>query len=198
MKIIIAGATGTIGRRITEALRKEHEIITVGSATGDVHADISDPEAVRQLFRQTGAFDALLCAAGNGHFGPLAQMKDTDFRKGINSKLMGQVNLVLEGQHYITNGGSFTLTSGIVCEEPILHATNLSAVNAAVNAFVVAAAIELKKNIRINAVCPSIVEDSKEMFPLFPGYIPVSMERVVQAYIRSLLGPLSGQVFKVY
>lgn len=197
MKIIIIGATGTIGKHVTKALQKEHEIIKAGSKSGDLQVDISSPESIEKLFEQTGKFDALICASGDGHFGPLATMKDADFRKGIDSKLMGQVNLVLIGQHYINPKGSFTLTSGSLAEDPIVLGANLSSVNAAVDGFVRGAAIELENGVRINAVGPTVVEESPGYFPFFHGTTPVSMERVTQAYVKSVLGGQTGQTYKV-
>jgi NAD(P)-dependent dehydrogenase (short-subunit alcohol dehydrogenase family) len=125
-------------------------------------------------------------------------MTDADFRKGIDSKLLGQINLVLIGQHYIRPKGSFTLTTGILTEEPQPLFANLSAVNGAIEAFVRAAAIELENGIRINVVSPNVVEDSPSFFPYFPGHIPVSMDRVVNAYVKSVLGAQTGQVIKVH
>src|SRR5690348_1866293 len=112
MKIIIIGATGTIGKHVVKALEKDHEVIKAGTKTGDVQVDISDPDSIKAMYEKAGAFDALICIAGDGHFGPLESMTDSDFRVTVNSKMMGQVNLVLIGQHYINPNGSFTLTSG--------------------------------------------------------------------------------------
>src|ERR1700750_620734 len=112
MKIIIVGATGAIGKHITAAMKKDHEVIQVGSKSGDFQVDIASPESIEKLFEQTGKFDALVSAAGNAHVGPLGCIKYEDFHVGINSKLMEQVNLVLIGQHFVNPKGSFTLTSG--------------------------------------------------------------------------------------
>jgi NAD(P)-dependent dehydrogenase (short-subunit alcohol dehydrogenase family) len=121
----------------------------------------------------------------------------TDFRKGLDSKLMGQVNLVLIGQHYINPKGSFTLTSGSLAHDPIVLGANLSAVNAAIDGFIRSAAIELDNGARINSVAPDVVEESPGYFPYFHGHIPVSMERVTQAYVKSVLGAQSGQVYTI-
>lgn len=198
MKIIIVGATGTIGKKIVSAIEKEHEVVKAGSKSGDIRVDITSPLSIEQFFKEVGSFDALVSATGSGHFAPLDKMTDKDFRKGIDNKLMGQINLVLTGQHYINPKGSFTLTSGILGEEPVLAGSNLSAINGAINSFVVAAATELNNNVRINAVSPGVVEDSPAYFPFFPGHIPVSMSRVVNGYIKSIFGQLTGQVIKVY
>ncbi|MCR8556744.1 short chain dehydrogenase [Mucilaginibacter sp. BJC16-A38] len=198
MKIIIVGATGTIGKHITAALQKDHEVITAGSKSGDLQVDISSPESIERFYGQTGKFDAMVSATGSAHFGPLNTMTDADFRKGIDSKLMGQINLVLIGQHYINPKGSFTLTSGILSEDPIILGANLSAVNGAINGFVKSAAIELENGVRINAISPGVFEESPGYFPYFPGHIPVKMDRVTQAYMKSVLGAITGQVIEVY
>lgn len=198
MKIIIVGATGTIGKHVVTALQKDHEIIQVGSKSGDYQLDITSPEAIKSFFEKVGKFDALISTAGDAHFGPLGEMADADFRKGIDSKLMGQINLVLLGQHYINPKGSFTLTSGSLAEDPVVLASSVSAINAGIDGFVRGAAIELDNGVRINSVSPTVVEDSPAYFPFFPGQIPVTMERVTSAYLKSVLGAQTGQVFKVH
>jgi NAD(P)-dependent dehydrogenase (short-subunit alcohol dehydrogenase family) len=197
MKILIIGATGTIGKHVTAALQKDHEVIKAGSKSADIQVDISSAESIETFYKQVGKFDTLICAAGDAQFGPLAGMREADFRIGINSKLMGQVNLVLIGQHYINPKGSFTLTSGALADDPILMGTNISTMNGAVNGFVKGAAIELSNGVRINAVGPDIVEESEAYLPYFPGHVPVTMSRVAQAYIKSALGAQTGQIYKV-
>lgn len=198
MKIIIVGAEGTIGRKVTANLEKDHEVIKVGRNSGDIHADITQPESVEALFRKTGAFDALVNISGTGHWGPLKTMTPAHFQKGLNSKLGGQINLVLIGKDYVNAKGSFTLTTGILSDDPVFGSANLAAVNGAVNSFVLAAAGELEHGVRINAISPGVVEDSPEMFNDFPGHIPVSMDRVVNAYRKSVLGIMSGQVIRAW
>ena len=197
MKIIIIGATGTIGKHVAKALAGNHEIVKAGSKSGDLQVDIASPDSIKRFFDAAGPFDALVNVSGDGHFGPLADMTDAQFRVGLNSKLMGQVNLVLTGQHYINPKGSFTLTSGTLGDDPVIAGAAVSAVNGALNAFARAAAIGLQHGVRINAVAPDVVEESPAYFPFFPGHIPVSMHRVAQAYVRSVLGAQTGQVYTV-
>ncbi|MFD0793057.1 short chain dehydrogenase [Mucilaginibacter litoreus] len=197
MKIIIIGATGTIGKHVVNALQENNEIVKVGSKSGDYQVDIANPESIKNLFEQVGLFDALVSTTGDGHFGPLKEMTDANFRVGLDSKLMGQINVVLIGQHYINPKGSFTLTSGSLGEDPIVLGASLSTINGALDAFVKAAAIELENGVRINAVGPDVVEESPAYFPFFPGHIPVSMHRVAQAYVKSVLGAQTGQAYKV-
>jgi NAD(P)-dependent dehydrogenase (short-subunit alcohol dehydrogenase family) len=130
-------------------------------------------------------------------FGPLAAMRPADFDVGLQGKLLGQVRLALIGQHALTDGGSITLTTGI--DEPILQAVNASAVNSAVEGFVRAAAVELARGIRINAVSPTVMTESLPTFgPFFPGFSSVPAARVAQAYVRSIEGPQTGRVYRVW
>jgi NAD(P)-dependent dehydrogenase (short-subunit alcohol dehydrogenase family) len=198
MKIIIVGASGTLGKHVASSLKKEHEIISVGSKSGDIQADITSPAAIERLFQQTGPFDALVSTAGDAHFGPLKAMTGKEFNIGVNSKMMGQINLVLIGQHFIKPKGSFTLTSGVLSQDPVLSGANPAAVNGAIESFVRAAAIELENGVRINAISPTVVEESPEYFSYFPGHLPVSMKKVIYAYQKSILGAVTGQVITAY
>jgi NAD(P)-dependent dehydrogenase (short-subunit alcohol dehydrogenase family) len=198
MKIIIVGGTGTLGKKISAALEKDHEVIKAGSKSGDVQVDISSASSIEAMYKQVGKFDALVSAVGNGYFGAFESMTEKEFRIGIDSKLMGQVNLVLIGKNFINAKGSFTLTSGILSDDPVRGTVNLATVNGAVNSFVHAAALELENDVRINVVSPGVVEDSPHFFSSFPGHIPVTMGRVVAAYLKSVLGIVSGQVIKVH
>jgi NAD(P)-dependent dehydrogenase (short-subunit alcohol dehydrogenase family) len=197
MKIIIVGATGTMGKHLAAAFEKEHEVIRVGSKSGNIQADITSPESIENMFRQAGKFDALICTAGPTYVGPWKSMTDKEFRKGLEGKLMGQINLVLIGQHYIKPKGSFTLITGALAQEPVLNFANASAANGAVEAFVRAAAIELENGVRINAVSPTVIEASPQYFPFFHGDIPVTMQHLEYGFRKSVFGANTGQVIKV-
>ncbi|MBL7994034.1 short chain dehydrogenase [bacterium] len=198
MKIIIVGASGTLGKAVSAELAKRHDIITASPNMGDVKLDMTSYASVESLFKQVEKFDALVCTAGVGHFGPFAEMKEEHFYTGIKSKMMGQINLVLAGKRFINDNGSFTLTSGILAEDPIRGGAGLSFINGAINSFAIAAAIELPRGIRINSVSPGLVEDSAHMSSYFPGHELVPMNRVVSAYVKSVEGAITGQVIKVY
>ncbi len=199
MKIIVVGASGTIGAPVTEELRKRHEVVTVGSGSGDIHMDMTSREEIRRMYKEVGEFDALVSAAGKAAMKPFTELAEEDFYVGIRSKMMGQINLVLEGQHLINNNGSFTLISGILNEDPVKNSAALGFVNGAINSFTISAACELERGVRINTVCPGLVEDSAEdLGPYFPGHTPVSMKRVVDAYVKSVEGIRTGEIIKIY
>ena len=198
MRIIVIGATGTIGKEIVRNMEERHTVIKVGNTKGDFQVDIRSRQSILKLFNTIGKVDAIISACGNLHFGLLKEMTGDDFTIGLQDKLLGQVNLALIGQHFLNNGGSITLTSGIVSIQPIVGGANASCVNAAIEGFVLGASIELKNSMRINAVCPSVVTESLGTYgPFFPGYESVSVSSVASAYQRSVEGPLSGNIFKV-
>lgn len=198
MKIIIVGASGTMGKHLCNALEKAHEIVKVGSKTGDILVDITSTESIENMFKNVGKFDALISTAGPTHVGPWNTLTDQTFRKGVEGKMMGQINLVLIGQHYINPKGSFTLITGALSHDPQLNFANASAANGAVEGFVKAAAIELGNGIRINAVSPTVIEDSPQYFPYFPGDIPVTMKQLEYGFRKSVFGAGTGQIIKPY
>ena len=196
MKIIIVGATGTMGTYLTSAFENEHEIIRAASEGGDFQVDITSPEAIEKFFQTVGPFDALISTAGPTFVGPWQKLDDTTFRKGVEGKMMGQINLVLIGQHYINPKGSFTLITGALTEEPQINFANASAANGAVEGFVRGAAIELENGIRINAVSPTVIENSPHYFPFFPGEIPTTMKQLEFMFRKSLFGASTGHIIK--
>jgi NAD(P)-dependent dehydrogenase (short-subunit alcohol dehydrogenase family) len=199
MKIVVIGGTGTIGRAIVEEMQPRHEIVVAGRSHGDRQVDITDPASVQALFDHIGRFDALIAATGNLHFGPVTETTAEQFNLGLQDKLLGQIRVALAGQHHLNDGGSITLTSGIVADEPIRQGSNATTVNAAVEGFVRAAAIELPRGLRINAVSPTMVTESASVYgPFFPGFESVPAAKVALAYRRSVEGPQTGRVYRVW
>ena len=183
---------------LTSVFKKDHEVITAASGGCDVQVDITSTESIENMYKKAGAFDALISTAGPTYVGPWKKMTDKEFRKGVEGKMMGQVNLVLIGQHYINPRGSFSLITGALTHDPQLNFANASAANGAVEAFVRAAAIELENGIRINAVSPTVIENSPHYFPFFPGDIPVTMQQLEYGFRKSVFGANTGQVIKPY
>lgn len=199
MKILLIGASGTIGKRIVEALSKKHELIKASRKGEDIAVDITSASSIEEMYKAVENIDAVICAAGPAKFAPLAEMTEEDIYVGIRGKMMGQVNLVRLGQKYINDNGSFTLTTGILADDPIVGSAAVSLVNGGVNSFVLAAAQELPRGIRINVVCPTLVEDSAEAYgDWFAGFDPASMSRVVNGYVRSVEGKINGRIIKIY
>ena len=199
MKILVIGGTGTLGKAVAREFTGEHEVITAGKTQGDFQVDITDENSVKALFKSTGKVDAIIATTGNLHFGPLTEMTAEQFNTGLQNKLLGQVRIALIGQSFLNDGGSVTLTSGIIADEPIRQGANATTVNAAVEGFVRGAAIELPRGIRINVVSPTVVEESLKAYgPFFPGFEAAPAARVAKAYRRSVEGAQTGRVYKVW
>lgn len=195
MKVMIIGAAGAIGRAVVAELSQRHEIVTVGVASGRYQADMADIAQVRGLFAKVGRIDAVVVAAGALHLAPLAGMTPAHFYVGLDSKLMGQVNVTLVAQDYLNDGGSITLTSGV--DETLPDGASAMMVNSAIEGFVRGAAVELKRGLRINAVAPTVLEESLASYGhLFIGHQPVPGKRAALSYARSVDGPQTGRIYK--
>ncbi len=119
MRILVVGAAGTVGQAAVKALAPRHEILSAARSAGDVAVDLTSEDSVKSMYEGLGKVDAVVACAGHVHFGPVSAMTPEQFRKGLNDKLMGQVNLVLLGLPHVNDGGSFTLTSGVLDRDPV-------------------------------------------------------------------------------
>ena len=180
----MVGATGKIGAALTEAFETQHEVVRASHTRSALTVDLADSESIRRLYAKVGRVDAVVCATGPAAFGPLLALTDTDFAFSLSNKLMGQVNLVRFGVEGVADGGSFTLISGAQSRHPMPGGAAISLVNAGLEGFVRAAALELPRGVRINVVSPS---PFREMIPA----------GVVQAYIQAVEGHITGQVLDV-
>jgi NAD(P)-dependent dehydrogenase (short-subunit alcohol dehydrogenase family) len=193
MRIIVIGATGTIGKAVVEALAGRHEVLRVGHRGGEYQVDMASRESIEQLFQAVGEFDALVSAAGQAKFGALDGLSDGDFQFSLGSKLMGQVNLVRLGLAHVADGGSFTLTSGVLSQEPMPGSSAISLVNGALEAFAGAAALDLPRGVRINVVSPPWVSETLEAMGR-DGAAGQPAAQVARAYVESVEGSQNGEV----
>jgi len=199
MRIIVIGGAGTIGRAVVAGLSERHDVVVAGRRSGTLRVDIESPDSIRDMYREVGPFDALVCAAGEAYFGPFDTMSEQDLKLAIDSKLLGQLRLVLLGRSMIADGGSFTLMSGYVFDDPLPEAASFAVANGGVEGFVRAAALALPRGIRINAVNPGMAEDSAEQFGRFnPGRQPVPMRTISAAFERSVEGWRTGEIIRAW
>ena len=191
MRILIVGATGTIGRAVVAALSAGNEVIPASLRSTTIKVDIADPGSIQQMYRSVGKVNAVVCAAGQARFAPLAQLSDADFRFCLDNKLMGQVNLVRLGFEHMQDGGSFTLTTGILAQTPMPGSAAISLVNAGLEGFVRAAAMESPRHIRVNAVSPPWVSETLRALKMDPSQ-GLPADTVARAYVRSVNGTDTG------
>jgi len=199
MKILVIGGNGTIGKKVSNHFSKKHKVVIAGRNSGDVNVDITDSSSIKSMFEAVGNVDAVVSIAGEAKWAKFDEMAEQDFYVGIKSKLMGQVNLVRIGKDYINAGGSFTLTTGILADDPVVLTTSAAMVNGAIHSFVKAVALELQNGIRINVVSSGVVEDAAEKYEsYFPGLNPIPMKKVINGYVKSVEGRINGEIIRMY
>jgi NAD(P)-dependent dehydrogenase (short-subunit alcohol dehydrogenase family) len=198
MRILVVGGEGTVGKAAIGGFAKTNDIIIAGRKSGDIQVDVNDEASVTAMFAKLKTIDAVVACTGHSYFGPVATMTPAQFLEGVKDKVMGQINLVLLGMAHVADGGSFTLTSGILSRDPIRQGANAAATDGAIDAFVIGAAIEMPRGIRINAVSPGLLAAAAQKYDgYFPGHIPVSSERVGYAFAKSVEGAINGQIITV-
>ncbi|KWX64512.1 short chain dehydrogenase [Mycobacterium sp. NAZ190054] len=195
MRVLVVGARGTVGSAVVKALRDHHSVIEA-SRNSEIAVDITDEESIRAMYATVGTVDAVVCAAGGAPFVALPEASAADFAAGFANKLGGQINLVLHGIDHLSDGGSFTLITGVLAREPVAAGAISSTVNGGLEAFVAAAAAELPRGIRINAVSPSVLTESLDKYAkVFPGFADVPAADVARAFVKSVEGIHTGRVY---
>jgi NAD(P)-dependent dehydrogenase (short-subunit alcohol dehydrogenase family) len=196
MKILVIGATGTIGAAVAQALEARHEVLRASHTRSALKVDLADPASIRRLYAKVGRVDAVVSCSGQAVFRPLLALSDADFALSITNKLMGQVNLVRFGVEVLAEGGSFTLTSGILSRQPMPGGAAISLVNAGLEGFVRAAAWDLPRGLRINAVAPGWVRETLVAMKMDPSPgAPAAL--VAQTYLKAVEGSMTGQILDV-
>ena len=193
MRVIVIGAAGTIGKAVVEALADRHEIVRVGRRSGDRQVDIESKESIERFFADIGPFDALISAAGDARFRPLNELTDEDFAFSLSNKLMGQVNLVRTGLQHVRDGGSLTVTSGLLARYPAKGSAAITLVNAGLEGFARVAALEAPRGVRVNVVSPTWVSETLvAMGRDGSGGLPAAT--VARAYVESVEGTRTGEI----
>jgi NAD(P)-dependent dehydrogenase (short-subunit alcohol dehydrogenase family) len=187
MKVIVIGGTGTIGREVVAALERRHEVVPA-SRQGDPSIDLADPASIAGLFESVDDADAVVCCAANA---PLTELSNERFASSLQGKLFGQVEVVRQAVEHLSDGGSITLTSGQIPEATPGSAGG-ALVNAGLDAFVAAAAVEMPRGLRLNVVSPGWVRESLvELGMDGSGGTPAT--DVARAYVDAVEGAMRGR-----
>ena len=193
MRILVIGATGTIGKEIVAALKSGNEIVEASSKSSPVKVDITSPDSIKAMFKSVGQVDAIVSAAGGGAWKPLDQLTDQDFEMSLHNKLMGQVNVIRYGFASVRDGGSITVTSGVLAQQPMQGSGAVSLINAGLEGFARAAALEAPRNIRVNVVSPPWVSETLKAMGMDPSHgLPAAT--VAKSYAQVVKGKESGKV----
>lgn len=193
MRIIVIGATGTIGAEVAKALSlNKHEVVRA-SRSSDVKVNLDDPASIRALFEKVRDVDAVVSCAGNAAFKPFADLTDADYELGLRSKLMGQVSLARLAKDHLRDGGSITVTTGVLAMHPMQGSASISMINAGLEGFVRAAAFEMPRKLRINAVSPPWVKETMVKYGMDPTP-GLASATVAKAYVASIEGSQQGTI----
>ena len=196
MKILVIGANGTIGREIVKALAAGHEVLGASRTGSDVTVDIRDVESIKAMYANVGCVDAVISAAGSGAWKPLDQLTDEDFAISLRYKLMGQVNVIRYGFANVSDGGSITTTSGVLSYTPVREGAAISLVNAGLEGFTRAAALEAPRGMRVNVVSPPWVTETLIAMGATDTSHGLPSAEVAKAYVRSVTGGETGKVIE--
>ena len=195
MRILVIGATGLVGGAAADALEAYGDEVLRASKSSELAVDLTDAASITALFERVGSVDAVVSAVGSVPFKPLAELTGEDYLSAYRGKVAAQVDVVRIGTAHVADGGSITLTTGILAREPILTGAAAALANGALESFVISAAAELPRGLRINAVSPTVLTEATGYHAFFPGFPPVSAADVGQAFVRSVHGVQTGQVF---
>ena len=196
MKFLVVGPTGLIGSYVANTLIKHVPVIGVPRTT-HIPVDVKDPASSKAMYEKVGKVDAVASCIGKVAFKPVTELTYEDYLMGFKDKALGQVELVRAGIDYLNDNGSFTLMTGVLARDPIPSGSVAALANGAIESFTLAAAIDLPRGLRINTVRPNVLVEATSYHPSLTGYHLVSAQSVADAYVKSILGKQTGQIYKL-
>jgi len=192
MKTLVVGPNGTIGREVINLLKeKGYEVIGASRSTNP-SIDIMDPSNIESFYSNLGEVDAIICVAGDASFSSLDKVTDEGIQLSVNSKLLGQVNLVRKGLSNLRPGGVFIITGGILAYSPMPQTSLIAMVNAGLEGFARAVALELTEGRRIVVVHPTWVAETAAKIGMDPAPWPDAKETAT-AYLEAIEGTNNGE-----
>jgi len=225
-KALITGAGRGIGAAIARKLaasgymvyinyhesREAAEALAYETGGVAIRADVSDAAAVRAMFGQTGALDALVVNAGVGWTGLFCEMPERDVRRVLDVNVVGAINclqaalpaMISRKSGRIAVISSIWGVTGASCEAVY------SASKAALGALTVSLARELgPSGISINCVAPGVIDTEMiggltdadraslvDRTPLGRLGTPLDIAELVEFLLSDRAGFITGQVIR--
>lgn len=195
-RVLLVGATGTIGAAVAEALRADHDVVGAARSGTDVTVDATSAASVAAMYAEVGPFDDLVSTMGSAVPGALWDLSEDDLDRSFRLKVLSQVNLVRLGLPTLRSGGSITLSGGVLGTEPQYGFAAVSMANAAVDGFCAAAAVELAGRARVNSVAPVFVLESLQAAGIADaaGYDVQTAAESALGYRAAVRGSFTGRV----
>jgi NAD(P)-dependent dehydrogenase (short-subunit alcohol dehydrogenase family) len=191
MRVAVVGATGLIGSAVAAALGARHDVVS-GSSSSGVHVDIRDAVSIESFMRVVGPVDAVVCCAGRPRWGPMADLDAPDYLGSFHEKLLGQILLTKLAMPHLRDRGVIVLTAGLLARHAIAGSAAAATVNAALEGFVRAAALEMPRGCRVVVVSPGWVGNpGTDARPRTPA------SEVAMAYLEAIEGDANGTAISV-
>jgi len=227
-RVVVIGGTSGIGLAVARAALAEGAAVLVGSSSAakvsavaekapgaEAHAvDVTNEASVQAFFERTGAFDHLVFTAGywaRRGGGPVESVDVAGAASQFAVRFWGALSAVKHCKARLREGGSVTLTDGMIAHRPRRGAAVSSAMAGAIEHLTRALAVELAP-LRVNAVCPGGIrtdvwnaippdqreERFKKMFDRLPLKRIGEPGEVAEAYLYLMrAGYTTGQVLRV-
>jgi NAD(P)-dependent dehydrogenase (short-subunit alcohol dehydrogenase family) len=192
MKVVVIGATGTIGKAVSDLLKEQGHDVTGASRSSQPSVDLTDVSSIDRFFEGMEEVDAIVTAAGDAAFVALDKLTEEQIQLTLNSKLMGQINAVRKGLKKLRPNGVFVITGGMLAYSPWPQTSMITMVNAGLEGFVKAAALDLTEGRRIVIVHPPWVAETAASLGMDAKPWP-NASTTAQAYLQAIEGKSNGK-----
>lgn len=191
------------------------EINGLGHQAVSFQADISDPQAVKDMFNDIyttyGGIDVLVNNAGIMKLNPLAEVSDQEFDALIQVNLKGSFNTLREAANLLRDGGSIVNFSSSVVGLKLENYSIYAATKAAIETLTTILAKELQgRNINVNAIAPgptatdmfldgksdALIEKMTQMIPLKRLGTPEDIANIVSVLVGTDGAWINGQIIR--
>lgn len=177
MKVLVTGGSGTLGKKIVELFLNEgYEVIytyyknnvSINGAKG-IYCDVSNEEDVKKIFLEIDNLDVIVNNAGISIDNTLEDKSSDEFRKVLDTNLVGVFNVIKYGSKKMKKGSIINIASTNGIDTGYELSMDYDASKAGVISLTHNMAKYLAPNIRVNCVAPGWINTNmnKDMYPPF-------------------------------